>query len=203
MPFSISKKYKNTDWIKLNLTNETSPNWEIGIEIIKDRFNSRFLEQLNKLDSDRNSGFVIMAIDCLLIETLMQFYLGIESTESIYKGEHWKSFRDFFKNSSQFQTEFKTNKICKLFYQHFRCGLLHQAQTKLPSLIKTHRNSILTTITTPQGIMGLIIDRKIFHTQMKIEYVRYFEDLCGDKNNFKGEKLRVCAIRKMDVICTE
>ena len=96
MPFKISEKYLNTYWTDLNIVDDSSTNWTNGISVIKDRFDSRFFNQIDKIKDDEFSGFVVMAIDCLLIETLMQFYLGVDSTEINYRKNHWKAFRDFF-----------------------------------------------------------------------------------------------------------
>lgn len=203
MSFSISKKYSNSDWNKLNLIDENSPNWNDGIDIIRDRFESRFFHHIRLIENNEFSGFLVMSIDCLLIETFMQFYLGIENTEEIYKGNQWKSFRDFLKNSINFETDFKTNKICHTFYKHFRCGLLHQAQTKQESLIKICQEEMLS-YSDPNDIgKGLIIDRRQFHEKMVLEFNGYLQGLANNDNNFKDENLRRKAILKMKMICEE
>ncbi|EKT4520739.1 hypothetical protein FPG87_12690 [Flavobacterium psychrophilum] len=203
MSFSISKKYKNTCWTDLELLNENDENWEKAILIIKDRFDSRFFKQIEYLENDNFSGFVIMSIDCLLIETIMQFYLGVDNTEINYKGKQWRAFKDFFKQSEHFNKEFKTNEICKIFYQQIRCGLLHQAQTKEKSLIKKDRPNLIEIIEINKTIKGLIIDRKKFHKNLKLEFEDYLVRLSNNQTNFKGENLRINAINKMNFICAE
>jgi hypothetical protein len=203
MSFSISKKYSNSDWNILNLIDENSPNWNDGIDIIRDRFESRFFQHIRLIENNEFSGFLVMSIDCLLIETFMQFYLGIENTEEIYKGNQWKSFRDFLKNSIHFKTDFKTNKICHTFYTHFRCGLLHQAQTKQESLIKICQEKMLSFSNSIDIGKGLIIDRKQFHEKMVLEFNGYLQGLDNNDNNFKDENLRRKAILKMGMICKE
>lgn len=136
MPFKISKKCHNNNWADLGLADENNNSWTEAISIIKDRFDSRFFNQIDNIKEDEFSGFIVMSIDCLLIETLMQFYLGVDNTEVNYRRNHWKAFRDFFNQSNQFNTTFNTDDISETFYKQFRCGLLHQAQTKQKSLIK-------------------------------------------------------------------
>lgn len=203
MSFSISKKYKNTDWLNLNLINDNSLDWELGILIITDRFYSRFFNYLNCIKKDEFSGFLVMSIDCLLIETLMQFYCGVENTEIKYRRNHWKAFRDFFKYSKNFNIDFKTSKICKTFYSHFRCGLLHQAQTKQKSRIKIGQSDFLTLVDAKNVCSGLIIDRAQFHEKLFQEFNDYLQRLKNNENNFKGENLRSNAIIKMNNICSE
>lgn len=201
MSFSISEKYSNSDWNKLNLIDENSPNWNKGIDIIRDRFESRFFNHINLIENNEFSGFLVMSIDCLLIETFMQFYLGIENTEEIYKGYQWKSFRDFFRNSLYFKNDFKTDKICHIFYKHFRCGLLHQAQTKQESLIRICKEEMLSFSNPIDIEKGLIIDRRQFHESIVSEFNEYLQKLANNENNFKNENLRQKAIMKMRMIC--
>lgn len=203
MSFKISEKYKNTDWTSLNLVDENSENWNKAISIIEDRFNSRFFNQINRLKKNELSGFLIMSIDCLLIETFMQFYLGKESTEDSYSGNQWKSFKDFLKNSNHFNSEFNTNKKCHVFYKHFRCGLLHQAQTKGNSKIKINQPAMLTFIDQSNIEIGLIIDRKEFHKRLTKEFEDYLERLRNNEANFKGENLRINGLAKMNLITKE
>lgn len=203
MPFKISEKYLNSNWTELNLVDDNSNNWEAGILVIKDRFISRFFNQLDKIKYNEFSGFVIMSIDCLLIETLMQFILGVDNTEVKYKGQQWKVFRDFFKNSKHFNTDFKTNKICQTFYKQFRCGLLHQAQTKEKSLIKICQANILTLADPNKVEAGLVIDRHQFHDKLILEFEEYIQKLTDNHDSFNGENLRIKAIEKMKLICSE
>jgi len=203
MPFKISENFLNTYWISLNLIDDNSDNWTNGISVIKDRFESRFFNQIDKIKDDEFSGFVVMSVDCLLIETLMQFYLGVDNTEINYRGNQWKAFKDFLKNSSHFNSDFKTNKICETFYKQFRCGLLHQAQTKEKSLIKICQTDFLALADTNNPEVGLIIDRTQFHNKLVSEFNEYIQKLTNNENNFLGDNLRIKAIDKMKIICTE
>lgn len=76
-----------------------------------------------------------------------------------------ESIKDFCRNSEHFTVEFKTDdeidEIWKTFYDHFRCGLLHQAQTKYKSLIKISQQNFLELSNKNDIKEGLIIDRKI------------------------------------------
>ena len=53
--------------------------WKRALEIFDDRIQGRFFEPINTLkgkDINQN-GFAVMALDCLLVETLYQFYSSI------------------------------------------------------------------------------------------------------------------------------
>ena len=201
MTFKISKKYDRTDWSRLGLVSVSDNNWNEATEIINDRFKSRFFNHIDMIKNDKTSGFLVMSIDCLIIETLMQFYLGVEDTVTSYPGKQAKAFKDFFKHSTHFNGEFDTDIKRHEFYKQFRCGLLHQAEVKNKSLIKIKRKSLLELVNDANVSEGLIIDREKFHQKLVLEFNDYLEKLSSNQNNFNGESLRDKAILKMNIIC--
>ena len=74
--FRISPNFKSSKWNELDLRAKDSLDWKVAVDIFEDRIEGRFLKQIEILanKSDRKirefSGFAIMALDCLLIETL-------------------------------------------------------------------------------------------------------------------------------------
>ena len=202
MSFKISKNFLNSDWQNLNITDDNSNNWPDAISIIKERFESRFFDQISQIRGDEFSGFVIMSIDCLIIETMMQFYLGIDNTEEVYKGKQWEVFRDFFTQSRYFNMAFNTDEVCQVFYKQFRCGLLHQAQTKGKSLIRVYGSDFLSLADVNDVKAGLIVDRHQFHKSLLLEFGDYIEKLTHNNDNFNGQNLRKNSILKMNLICS-
>ena len=91
------------------------------IRLINHRFHNRYTKHLNNKDID--SGFLKMAISCLMIETLESFKQGKEDTNGIGK----QMFIDFFETEQRFFPSF--NDISLDFYKSIRCGILHQAET--------------------------------------------------------------------------
>lgn len=91
------------------------------INLINHRFHNRYIKHLNNKDID--SGFLKMAISCLMIETLESFKQGKENTKGIGK----QMFIDFFETEEKFFPSFK--EISSDFYISIRCGILHQAET--------------------------------------------------------------------------
>ena len=70
----ISPNYTCEDWQKLPFPAEEA--WHKAVDIFKDRYRGRFLEPISRIEGYTYAGFAIMALDCLLIETLQQFYEG-------------------------------------------------------------------------------------------------------------------------------
>jgi hypothetical protein len=91
------------------------------IELIHHRFNNRYVKHLKKIDS----GFLKMAVSCLMIETLESFKQGKKDTKG--KGVGLKMFKDFFETEQALFPGF--NDIHSDFYFNIRCGILHQAET--------------------------------------------------------------------------
>jgi hypothetical protein len=163
--------------------------WEKGIDIFKDRIYGRFLEPISDLEKKKYTGFLIMAIDCLLIETLQQFIKGVPETP---RGKNESYFKKFL--ISYFKEYFDDEKA-KMFYRQIRCGILHQAETKENSKIKISHELPIVKFTKEKD--GLIINRKKFHKKLKKAFKSYIGQL-KDKTN---EPLRNNFRKKMGYIC--
>ena len=89
------------------------------IKLIEHRFKNRYLKHIKSVDS----GFLIMAVSCFVIETLQSFQKGEPDTSRIGK----RMFKNFFNNNSGHFSGF--SEISDEFYKDIRCGILHQAET--------------------------------------------------------------------------
>jgi CubicO group peptidase (beta-lactamase class C family) len=149
--FKISTSDTNDSWTKLKLDDNDSEDWVKAINIFKDRFETRFFKPIEALITHTDikikvySGFTILSLDCLIIETLNQFYHGIEDSEEKFKS-NCRSYKDFFNRSEFFNKDFDTNEKISLFYHHIRCGLLHQAETKEFSKINLKNPNLVSLI---------------------------------------------------------
>src|SRR5205809_837140 len=85
----IAPGFDELDWQALQLTDPESPDWQRGITIYDARIRGRFLdpaEQLIQAETpldrqERRFGFAVLALDCLLVETLQAFILGLTDTD--------------------------------------------------------------------------------------------------------------------------
>ena len=113
----ISSKYKSSDWQALDKT-DAAP-WPKAVAIVRDRLHGRFLHFADKCLKDEFSGFVVLSIDCLLVETLQQFIDGITDGH----GKSAKLSKKFLKRP-RFQPAFDTDKVRGDFYSDIRSGAL-------------------------------------------------------------------------------
>lgn len=104
----------------LTTKNETSKKQIINF--INHRLTERYLKHLDK--KNIKSGFLKMAIACLLIETFQSFKQGKKDN----KQKSRKAFLNFFKTEND---KFPVSEnIANEFFDYIRCGILHQAETR-------------------------------------------------------------------------
>lgn len=188
VPMRISPCYTVDDWKMLDLSKEKD--WQKAIGIFEDRIRGRFLEFVKLIEHKEYAGFVVLAIDCLLIETLQQFRKGKPETprrmSECYFVEFLTetSFKEFFDKCT-----------AGTFYKQIRCGILHQAEVKETSRVtKGKRNPLVGK--TDDG-QGLVINRDLFHSQL----VEVFEGYLSDLRDPCNADLRCKFKKKMDYIC--
>ncbi len=199
----ISPIYFKEDWDRLDLKNNVQEDWDTAVKIFKDRIEGKYLEQIKLLDGNRNrdigvfAGFAIMSLDCLLIETLEQFYKGKIRTG---QGMDEKAFFDFFQRSNKFKAFFNNLEKATVFYSHIRCGLLHQAQTKKKSTIHIKSGKpMLEWVDDKKIEEGMEIERRLFHEEVVEIYKKYVEKISNPNDlNFR-RKFK----KKMDFIVNQ
>jgi hypothetical protein len=190
----IAPGVDSTDWNKLQLDDRNSADWTKAITIFKKRIYGRFIDPVDLLiDTDnlkppheRRFGFAIMAIDCLLVETLGAFLLGLEDT----KNKSEATFSIFLTTRPLFKKHF-TSVAARRFYYDFRCGILHQAEVAGTGKVW----SVGDLLHEESG--RLTINRTRFHEQLKAEIQNYLAELADPKNT----KLRAHFRKKMSFIC--
>ncbi|HEY1686603.1 MAG TPA: hypothetical protein VGG19_17700 [Tepidisphaeraceae bacterium] len=91
-------------------------------EALHRRFTERYIDPVTPAPGKEMHGFTIMAISCLMIESLESFVQGWENSSS--KSE--AAFCYFFDSRPQFSI-FRGH--FARFYKNVRCGILHQAET--------------------------------------------------------------------------
>ncbi len=201
--FKISPKYTASKWLSLDLKQKDSTDWQTAVDIFDDRIKGRFLQQVEVLESNSDSqiryfsGFAIMAIDCLLIETLQQFYNGSKRTG---KEQDEKMFHDFFQRTAEFSAFFDNSIKTNIFYVQIRCGILHQAQTKKKSTIHVKSGTPLAQwVDISDHSQGISINRHKFHKALLSVYEKYIVDLRSNNNLNLRRKFE----RKMNIIAKQ
>jgi hypothetical protein len=147
------------------------------------RIGERYIYPIEKLSPADKNGFMIMAVSCLMMETLESFYQGWGSTKNRSK----ECFDLFFKRQLRFQG-IQNEGLAERFYYEVRCGILHLGETK--SGWKVIRSG-------PMFDRGsLTLNGTAFHRQVALALKDYCNDLTTHppgssiRNNF-DKKMKV------------
>ena len=208
----ISPQYYQKDWNDLDLDKNNIADWNKAIEIFKDRIDGRYFSQIEVLDKHKirntgiHSGFAIMSLTCLLIETLEQFWEGrIETSRKSLTGKKLSwftkwfkknndisndalAFFSFFQRSDALKSFFDTKEKANVFYVKFRCGLLHQGQTKGKSLIHIKKDEPMLKWIGEDN-QDISLQRRLFLLEVKEVYKKFINELENGNLNFKKKHL--------------
>jgi len=180
-------------WHDLSLDDPDSPDWTGAISIFEGRIRRRFIDPIDYLvnaesgkpPTQRCFGFAVLALDCMLVETLGAFLKGLEDTD----GQSKSVFCEVLSTRPQFCGGFN-EVLATRFYKDFRCGILHQAETygdsrvwSVGELIQTDGDEIT-------------INRNEFHKRLKAEFQGYLDELRDPRNTELRKNFRT----KMDFI---
>lgn len=167
--FEIAPGITDQDWKKLELKNSPKYEkyWNEAIRIVELRLLDRYFEPCQELidrgappkkeDGRSRYGFAIMAINCLLVETLQSFFEGLPTT----RDESKALFRRFLTSNDPFKQHFNPDQADR-FFEDVRCGILHIGQTHRGSLIKAKGplvtiNSQDLIIIEQSSLMGCVV----------------------------------------------
>ena len=129
------------------------------------------------------SGFAIIALDCLLIETLQSFPLGRRNPVRYNDRQSSQMIVDFLTQRPSFKPYFDVEAKARIFCDHFRNGILHKGEVKSSGRIR---------IDTPEMIMSssdnqsLIVNRWKFHNALIQEIKNYAAELSEGKDLFSS-----------------
>ena len=138
--------------------------WSKKPAFLEQRVRERYIDPIEKLKPEDKNGFAIMALSCLMIETLESFYQGWEST---YRRSQ-ECFELFFARQSRFNL-IQDAGLAVSFYRNVRCGILHLGETKGGWKI-SRKGSMFN-----QGTMTL--NATVFHHQVGLALKDYCVDL--------------------------
>ena len=152
------------------------------IEFVKQRFTERYIEPM-RVEKEKKNGFTIMAVSCLMIESLESFYQGW--ADSNRKSQ--LAFCNFFDRNENF---LPFNGYSEEFYKCVRCGILHQGETTKGWHIR--RDGAVFQKSTKT------INAKLFHDEVEEALNNYCSALeSSEWNSEIWKKLR----QKMNKVC--
>ena len=168
-----------------------SDEWQPVVDFFNERYQKRYFAPIKVLqkhinsDIRNNCGFLIASIDCILIETLEQYYDGVDESNKNTQD----AFLSFFSRSAAFREVIKDQKDAGLFAGLMRSGLLHQSKTKKSSIINIKSGTpILGWIDEGNKKLGFQLHRDKFHKAVEDEYKLLVEELKKEENKVLRQK---------------
>jgi len=166
-------------WQALRLDDRGNPDWPAAVRILEARIHERFIDPVDHLIAaeeakpimERRFGFTILAVDCLLVETLGAFIDGLTDTD----GASRATFCGFLTTRPLFKDEFTPDRA-KRFYYEFRCGILHQGEIGGDSKVWS-----VGPLLQDNG-SRIIVNRTKFHELLKDEFQSYLAELRNPVN---------------------
>jgi hypothetical protein len=196
----IAAGYRKSEWNQLSLIDASDPaanDWVAAISIFETRIRRRFIDPIDTLISletglaRQNFGFVILAVDCLLIETIQGFREGVSN----HSGKSERLFVNFLSQWPTFVTSIpvgdRPNDWAKTFYRDCRCALHHTGATGIDFRVGVKGPAIILNKSLVE------INRTEFHKELSSEFEKYLADLAALPN----ATLRLNFRNKMNDLC--
>ena len=224
MDSELCVKFSTQDWRSLSsrLQHGDEAAWIEAISVFERRIKERFLSCINALQSADSKhdletshsadadycvpGFVIMAICCLLIETIQDFREEVP-VDPLVQGQCTfpngpcirpesgtnKRFRSFL-HSPAFGQAFSGG-VARSFTSGIRNGILHNAKTRRWVIWREEPSG---AIVAPEQ-NGFALNRTLFYKGVKKEFENYLQALRKPENSALRERFK----QRMDRLCEE
>ncbi len=160
----------------------TEQEWLKAIDIVEDRIHGRFVAPIHKLIPEEFSGFAIIALDCLLIESLNGFKEGRAS-----KG-NCEEYVVFLASSPHFKHEFSAD-VASEFCRSVRNGLIHDSETRHQWFIEKTKPS--DRILGHDHLGNYVLNRNHFHVALEAELNDHRPYPAGLRGFVPGAVLRI------------
>ncbi|SMD16308.1 hypothetical protein [Rhizobium sp. RU36D] len=194
----ISPKYTVAFWrgLELDPDNPKQEDWVKAVDVLRDRIHGRFITpaqtliDVDKANKPQTFGFAILALDCLVLETIQGFKEGVPN----HTGHSTRLFKAFLSNWQPFLDCLNAGMVAATkageFYKQGRCALHHSGAT----------DKMTVGISGPMMRFNsgeITVNRTLFHTELVAEFDRYLEALTDPAS----VDLRKKFLLKMNPIC--
>ncbi len=189
--FTVARYHELRAHLTSNAPNEDA--WREVVQAIQRRFQERFLTPIKELarfdEEDQlpyRPGFAILALDCLLIDTIQSFREGRVATADVSPAHSFKTFL-----SAQRFADF-SRKDRSEFFQYVRNGILHNGETRKDWKIRIDIERLLQRDPVTKT---RTLNRQLFHAAILQE----FQDLIAVLES--GDAQARCAfLRRVDAM---
>jgi len=179
--FTPETRYNEVDW-----NNEGT-----AIKKFKEQLEGWYIGPIESLiKASPHYGFTVIALTCVLIDTLAQYVAGAEeSSEGEFKEflkRHFPEFRKTFPTRIDYWFKGKERPVenfADAIYRAFRCGILHEAHVSLYGVVAGHVDTVeyhpkgITLYVNGADCPTVVINPEKFFHKIKGVFEEYFDNL--------------------------
>lgn len=176
---NLSPEYTLDDW---NAAFAGTPDWGKAIDIVEDRIEGRWLRWIDEICKHRFSGFAVLALDCIVLESMWGFMHGEAAPR---RGEQ-QVYRDILTGSA-FGWSAAQSEDFRLFVRN---GVMHDAETRSGWVVE---KMIPKDAIVKQNARGqYVLNRTKFHEALRSVFEAWIEKLrAGDEDLRKNMRNRM------------
>ena len=164
---NISPRYTNKQW---EVAFNGGEDWNNAIDIVEDRIRGRWLDAGDLLVGESHSGFAILALDCIVLESLWGFMNG----KAVPQRHAQLVYRDILTGPRFGWTAGQS----EAFRKFVRNGVIHDAETRRGWLVGKTTPSSVTPQRDKAG--GYKLNRTKFHYALKGTFEDWIARLRAD-----------------------
>lgn len=198
--FTGKRHYDKIDW----------NDWAAVIDAFRDQMGGWYLEPVRALRVNGHFSFAVMSLCCTLVDALSQYFYGVPNgTEKEFKNylnTHFPGFNATLTTPIIYMHRNKqkaASTFSDALYTGFRCGLVHEAHSKLftgiwgsgPLVVEESKG--YTTYANGGDCPTVIVNPGLFHDHLEKVFCQYLSDLSASppasqplRDNFKRKFLQ-------------
>jgi hypothetical protein len=153
----LSPRYTENQW---NAAFDGREDWARAINIVEDRIKGRWLDAADRLIDEPHAGFAILALDCIVLESLWGFMNG----RAVPRRGEQRVYRGVLMSPGFGWTEAQSDSFRELV----RNGIIHDAETRSRWLVERTVPRNIVPQLNKQG--DYVLNRTRFHGALKAEF---------------------------------
>jgi hypothetical protein len=175
----LSPRYTEKQWITAFDGRE---DWVTAIDIVEDRIKGRWLDAADRLIDAPHAGFAILALDCIILESVWGFMNG----RAVPRGGERQVYRVMLMSPGFRWSEVQADSFRELV----RNGIIHDAETRSRWLIEKTVPHTAVPRLNKQG--DYVLNRTKFHGALKAVFAKWIAELrAGDATLRKSMRQRM------------
>jgi hypothetical protein len=134
--------------------------WETAIKVVEDRIVGRWLNPIESLVNEPHSGFAILALDCIVLESLCRFING----KAMPRGREIQVYKSLL-TGPRFRWSAQQSESFRRFVRN---GVIRDAETRKGWLVG--RTTPRTVVPQADKSGGYRLNRTKFHQRLKATF---------------------------------